>query len=386
MSGARLKAVRMARGLTLEELSDAMGGVVTKQALSKYEHDASTPSPRVLVALAKALHVKGIDLVTPPSVDVRVLAFRKRSAFPKSAQQAIENRVALDLERRAELQELVGRRCTGDVLLHAYAVATVDAVEAAAEDLRDVWELGRDPVDKMVDVLEDHCFHVLEVEAADQFDGMSAVAEVDGQPVAVAVVTRKGVCRERQRLSLGHELGHLVLTPRHEVDEEKAAYRFGAAFLAPRETLLREVGSRRTDFTSEELFILKHRFGMSLAALIYRLHDLRVIGDRYYQDWWRYITKMGWRKEEPQETPAEEPRWLTQSTLRAVSEGLIGESDAASLLGRTLSTSDAPSRRRAMATLPKKQRAALLERQAKSAADHYESDDGAGPEDDLVEY
>ncbi len=386
MSGARLKAVRMARGLTLDELSEAMGGLVTKQALSKYERDASTPSPRVLVALAKALRVKGIELVTSPSVDVRVLAFRKRSAFPKGAQQAIENRVALDLERRAELQELVGQRCVGDVPLHAYAVGTLDAVETAAEDLRDAWKLGRDPVDKMVDVLEDHCFHVMQVNATEQFDGMSAVAEVDGQPVAVAVVSREGVCRERQRLSLGHELGHLVLAPRDHVNEEKAAYRFGAAFLAPRETLLREVGSRRTDFTSEELFILKHGFGMSLAALIYRLHDLRVIGDRYYQDWWRYITKMGWRKEEPEETPAEEPRWLRQSTLRAVSEGLISESDAESLLGRTLPMTDAPSRRRVMATLPKRQRAAFLERSAKSAADHYESDDAAGLEDDLVEY
>jgi len=386
MSGGRLKAVRTARGLTLEELSDAMGGLVTKQALSKYERDASTPSPRVLVALAKALHVKAIDLVTTPAVEVRVLAFRKRSAFPKGAQQAIENRVVLDLERRAELQELVGQRCAGDVPLHAYAVGTLDAVESATEDLRDAWKLGRDPVDKMVDVLEDHCFHVMEVAATEQFDGMSAVAEVDGQPVAVAVVSREGVCRERQRLSLGHELGHLVLAPQGQVNEEKAAYRFGAAFLAPRETLLREVGSRRTDFTSEELFILKHRFGMSLAALIYRLHDLRVISDRYYQDWWRYITKMGWRKEEPQETPAEEPRWLTQTTLRAVSEGLISETDAASPLGRTLPMTDAPSRRRVMATLPKKKRDSVLESQARSAADHYESDDGEGFDSDLVEY
>ena len=374
MNASRLKAIRMARGLTLDQLSDAMGGVVTKQALSKYERGASVPSPRVLIALARALRVKAIDLATDPATEVRVLAFRKRSAFSKTAQQTIESQVALDLERRAELQELVGQRCAGDMPLRAFPVGTLDEVESAAEALRDYWSLGRDPLDQMVDVLEDHCFHVMGVDAPEQFDGMSAVAEIDGEPVAVAVVSRNGVCRERQRLSLGHELGHLVMIPQAQVDEEKAAYRFGSAFLAPRAILLREVGSRRTDVTSAELLILKRRFGMSLAALVYRLHDLGVLSDRYYQEWWRYISRMGWRKTEPDETPAEEPRWLMQSTLRAVSEGLISEEYAESLLGRPLPRSEGPSRRRAFATLPKEKRAAALAKHAAVAADFYASD------------
>lgn len=385
MNAARLKAIRLARGLTLDQLSDAMGGLVTKQALSKYERGASVPSPRVLVALARALSVKGIDLATDPTTRVRVLAFRKRAAFPKSAQRGIEGRVALDLERRAALQELVGQRCAGDVPLQAYAVRTLDDIESAAQGLRDQWDLGRNPLDKLVDVLEDHCFHVMGVDASEQFDGMSAVAEVDGRPVAVAVVARNGVCRERQRLSLGHELGHLVLSPQGQVDQEKAAYRFGSAFLAPRETLLREVGTRRTDMTSAELFILKRRFGMSLAALVYRLHDLGVLSDRYYQEWWRHINKMGWRKVEPEETPAEEPRWLLQSTLRAVSEGLVSEEYAETLLGCPLPRREGPSRRRALAALPREQRAAALAKQAAAAADLY-TPEAVDSDDGLVEY
>jgi transcriptional regulator with XRE-family HTH domain len=366
-----------------------MGRLVTKQALSKYEHGASVPTPRVLVALARALGVKAIDLGTEPATNVRILAFRKRSTFSSSAQLAIESRVALDLERRAELQDLVGQRCAGDVPLQAYPVTSLDDVELAADTLRDDWELGRDPLDQMVDVLEEHSFHVLGVDAPERFDGMSAVAEVEGEPVAVAVVSRNGVCRERQRLSLGHELGHLVMAVSDAVDEEKAAYRFGSAFLAPRETLLREVGPRRTDITSEELFILKRRFGVSLAALVYRLHDLDVISNRYYQEWWRHINKMGWRKEEPQETPAEEPRWLAQSTLRAFSEGLITEADAESLLGRAMPVSKGPSRRRALAAMPREKRAAVLAKQAATAADYYAAGSSGEEEDlddDVVDY
>lgn len=56
---------------------------------------------------------------------------------------------------------------------------------------------------------------------------------------------------------------------------------------------------------------------MSVAALLYRLRDLGVISERYSQEWWRFIGSTGWKREEPHETPPEEPQWLTQSTLRA---------------------------------------------------------------------
>jgi len=386
MNAARLKTFRTARGLTLDELSAAMGGLVTKQALSKYERGASAPTPRVLVALAKALRVKAIDLAVQPAADVRVIAFRKRSSFPKGTQHALESQVTLQLERRVRLQELFGQRCAGDVLLGAYEVSDLDDVEIAAEGLRDQWGLGGDPLGQLVDVLEEHCFHVVGVDASERFDGMSAVAEVAGDPVAVAVVTRNGVCRERQRLSLGHELGHLVLAPTGGLDEEKAAYRFGAAFLAPLETLLREVGRRRTEVTSEELFILKQRFGMTAAALLHRLRDLGVISERYSQEWRRYMGSMGWKKQEPRESPPEEPLWLTQSTLRAFSEGLITQADAEALLERPLETTGAPSRRRALAALPRDKRAGVLAKQAAAAADLYAAEATDAADDELVEY
>lgn len=385
MNPRRLRSIRQARGMTLDALSEAMGGVVTKQALSKYEIGSSVPSPRVLVALAKALGVKAVELTVEPRVDVEVVAFRKRAALTKGWQKVIEGEVTLDLERRVVLQELVGQKCSR-LSLGCYSVSAPSDVEQAADRLRDCWGLGRDPIARVVDVLEDRCVHVIEVDAPEKFDGLSAVAKADGEPVAAAVVTRRGVSGDRQRLSLGHELAHLVLSIEDGVDEEKAAYRFGAAFLAPRETLLAEVGQRRNDMTSDELFILKRTFGLSLAALVYRLHDLDVIGDRYYQDWWKHMGQMGWRKQEPHELQREEPKWLSQSTLRAFSEGLITEAEAESLLGRKLEQSGPPSRRRVFAGLPREKRADVLAKQAGLAADLYAGDTSDESDDELVEY
>ena len=56
----------------------------------------------------------------------------------------------------------------------------------------------------------------------------------EGNALAAAIATRRGTSGDRHRLNVAHELGHLTLNPSEDVDEEKAAFRFGAAFLAPR--------------------------------------------------------------------------------------------------------------------------------------------------------
>ncbi|MFA4846505.1 MAG: helix-turn-helix transcriptional regulator, partial [Patescibacteria group bacterium] len=70
MSGQRIKQLRMARGLSLEELATELGGIVTKQALSKYENDKAKPSLVVLNKLAATLGVKAAHLWEEPSVRV----------------------------------------------------------------------------------------------------------------------------------------------------------------------------------------------------------------------------------------------------------------------------------------------------------------------------
>ena len=58
MIGERLIQLRLAQNLTLDALAEKMGGIVTKQALSKYEQNQAQPSPIVLTKLSAALGVK----------------------------------------------------------------------------------------------------------------------------------------------------------------------------------------------------------------------------------------------------------------------------------------------------------------------------------------
>ena len=63
---------------------------------------------------------------------------------------------------------------------------------------------------------------------------------------------------ERQRFTLAHKLGHLMLSVTDaKVDDEKAAHRFAGVFLMPAAALWDDVGRRRTSVGWGEFFELK---------------------------------------------------------------------------------------------------------------------------------
>lgn len=373
MISDRLRQLRVARGLSLEALAAEMGGVVTKQALSKYEHGRAFPSPSVLNKLAAALGVKSVHLWTEPTVSVKFIAYRKGYGLGKREQERVESLVAHDLEKRVEIQMLANYCDGGAIPVQALTVNRIEDAEQAADSVRDLWALGFDPISSVTGVLEDHCVHVFDIVAGEKFDGLSAVASVEGQVKAAAIVSRRGVAGERQRLNLAHELGHTVLNVAERLDEEKAAFRFGAAFLAPRCRIHQEVGSKRTFIQLDELLLLKQRFGMSIQALLYRLRDLAVISETHYRDWCIDINRLGWRKKEPAEWPPEHPQWLHQNVLRAVAEEMLTRAEGEALLGRSLEDGQSLPliEKRAFMKLPMEKRRKLLVEQAEKVVDYY---------------
>lgn len=387
----RIKQIRLARGLSLDDLANAMGGIVTKQALSKYERGLSMPSPSVLNRLAEALRVKAMQLWSEPPLSVRFIAYRKRSTLPKKAQAAIQALVEEKLEERARLQDFCFSSVPFDVPIEKFAVTSEHAAEEVASKVRDLWKLGVDPIANLTAVLEDHLVHVIEVDAAEKFDGISAVVENEaGKPKAAAVISRSKCPGDRQRLSLAHELAHLVMKPAKDVNEEKAAFRFAGAFLAPQPCLKREVGERRTSVRIEELLILKQRFGMSIQALLRRMSDLEIISPTTYKWSCVHLSQLGYRKQEPQKIKRETSEWLRQAGLRCWAEGFITKQEAERLVGQKLGEKESPTslRRRAFLKLSPEERRRILEEQAAQLQEHYDTDDSWRrlQEGDIVEH
>lgn len=374
MNGERLRILRLSRDMSLYELAVATGTIVSKQMLSRYERGLSTPTPRVIVALAKALGVPVSRLFEEPKVIVEPIAYRKRATLKKSDEHRINSLLKNELENRVRLQELIGISISNLSILKI-SLKSVEDAEQAAIDIRNKWGLGEAPIMSLVNELETRLIHVIEVDAPTNFDGLSLVAYDDRRrPVAVAAATRRGVSGDRQRMSLAHELGHIVMSPNDNVDEEKAAFRFAGALLAPASAIRREIGEKRNAINLGELVILKQRYRISLQALIFRLKELSIISENHAKDWFIQIRARGWATVEPWPIDREEPTWMKKNLHRAMAEGLIRKDDAKEILGDEFEPSIQGSELHEMMQMTRDERREVLQRSVAESAQEYELD------------
>lgn len=83
----------------------------------------------------------------------------------------------------------------------------------------------------------------------------------------------QGLPPDRERFTLMHEVGHLVMHQTPVEDQEQQANRFAGEFLAPAEEIRPFLGGLTVRQFSK-LAQLKQEWGLSMAALIQRALDL----------------------------------------------------------------------------------------------------------------
>jgi len=336
MIGERIQQARKASGLSMRALAEKAG--ISAMAISKYESNKSTPSSGVLLSLSKALGVRSEYFFRTTYAELREVEYRKHSKLPKKVLAQIEYNVLEQVERYLALEEILPVSPVTlfelpDVLpdkINGY-----DEIEILATLLRDKWQLGRNPILDLTGTLEERGIKIFQSNALHdgKFDGLAC--KVNGSPVVVVGTDWPG---DRQRFTLAHELGHLVLAGRisNELNdhEEKLANRFAGAFLAPASEVYKEFGHRRTWFEPRELCVLKKAYGLSMGAWLHRAQDLDIITDATYLQLIKLFRKNGWHKQEPcDDYPREEPQVFIQLVFHALAEELISESKAAELMG-----------------------------------------------------
>ncbi len=333
MIGDRIKQARRAAGLSLRALAEQAG--VSAMAISKYENHKATPSSKVLLALGRVLRVRVEYFFRQAKVALEEVEYRKYTHLPKRVLAQIKGDVIEQVERFLELEDYLPTRpieifrAPGDLPQHIDNYAEIEEV---ARKVREAWQLGLNPIPELTDTLEERGILVFQSEAihGDRFDGLAAT--VDGIPV---VVVGAGWPGDRQRFTLAHELGHLMLKGRlsTELGEEQAANRFAGAFLVPASEVRKELGKRRTRLEVRELCVLKKAYGLSMGGWQHRAKDLGILSEAAYRSMVRYFRMRGWHKHEPcDDYPREQPLLFAQLVYRALAEDLIGESKAAELL------------------------------------------------------
>jgi Zn-dependent peptidase ImmA (M78 family)/DNA-binding XRE family transcriptional regulator len=324
--GQQIKILRLSKRFSQDDLVKALGGMVTKQALSKYENGKMKPSVSVARGLAKVLGVQPIQLLTAPRFQVEFLAYRRRSGMLVRDHNETEGYVQAQLQERVRIQERLEGINTQP--LPRFQVKSFEDVEQAAKDLRRVWDLGLDAISSITDLLETHRIHVLLIRATQKFDGLSAwVRDAQGVVIGAGVVSRDDVAGEHLRMNLAHELGHLVLEI-VGLDVEKTVTRFAGAFLMPDQAVQLELGGKRAELNVEELLLIKQRFGISIQAIVMRASAVGLISETLKTNFFKYVSQQGWRTQEPQALIAEEPRRWKQLILRGLTERLLSPQEA----------------------------------------------------------
>jgi Zn-dependent peptidase ImmA (M78 family) len=113
-----------------------------------------------------------------------------------------------------------------------------------------------------------------------------------------------GIPGDRERLTLCHEIGHVIM--HHlptDADLEDEANRFAAEFLMP----AAEIGPDLHSMTLPKAAAMKSYWKVSMQALIMQAHRLGKIDDGQHQYLFRQLSAKGYRKCEPAPLPPEEP-------------------------------------------------------------------------------
>jgi len=343
MIGDRIKLARKRAGLSMRDLADQLGGEVSANAISKYETGKMMPSSTVLLALSKNLGLSLDYFTSPMQASLDGVEFRKLASTPAKDKARVEAEVLSHIERYLSVEQILELDSAewNDPIGAPRAMNAPEDCEALANEVRNAWELGADPIPNLTLLLEQHGMKVLLLDFPQKVDGLTCYVQRPGHAPVPCIVLNRHRPVERRRFTLAHELGHRLIAEDSAMAPEEAANRFAGAFLMPAESLRREVGQNRHAFGFDEIMQIKRFYGVSAAAFLVRCEQLGIIS----QSAMRYAFQtMGrsWRREEPRpletgDQVIEQPRRFARLCYRALVEDLISLPKAAELLQARIS-------------------------------------------------
>jgi Zn-dependent peptidase ImmA (M78 family) len=311
---AMLVLARESRSMTQAELAQVMtrqsGGTPVSQGyISKAEAGRLEVTGARLPLYATALGYPVAVLCTDPQlhgVGVGLIHHRKRASLGAPALRRIHAELALARMQTSALLTLGGTQ--HNHRFHRIAVDDFDTASDAAITLRREWGLAPGAVPHLVRLIEGAGGLALVRDLGSR--ELDAVTQwIDGEPPLFLINAHAPA--DRFRWSLAHELGHVIMhdEPGVTAVQERQADEFASEFLLPADTIRGELKQGRLDLP--RLLDLKHRWGVSMAALLRRASTLGAISDWQYRNLMVEMSALGYRTQEPGDLVRENPRSIS---------------------------------------------------------------------------
>lgn len=302
----RMALARKRKKIASKALAELVG--VSPVTISRIENGNNDPEPTTAAAIAKAL---GFPIGFFYGDDVDTLSTEAASFRSLTTMTAKEKDAALAAGSLAYL--------LSDWVNERFNLPEVDLPdlqyegdpETSAKILRQHWGLGETPISNMIKLMESKGIRVFSLaENTKNVDAFSCWR--DNTPYVFLNIYKSA---ERSRFDAAHELGHLILhkhggthehscsstTSGREVEREADA--FAAAFLMPKEDIISRIHSI---LSLDQVVLAKKRWGVSVAALAYRLKTLNIISEWQHRTFCIQINQKGYRYSEPDGLAREE--------------------------------------------------------------------------------
>jgi Zn-dependent peptidase ImmA (M78 family)/transcriptional regulator with XRE-family HTH domain len=325
----RLSQILAARRLSQAQLASMVG--VSPATVSKWRAGTQAPERDALERLANVVNVAPEWFTRQPAAKVSPPLFRSNASAHVAARGMLEARMEWGQDISMALSEFVDYPVL-NIPSRKFVdpeEITSEEIEIAASECRDLWRLGRVAVQDLALAVEGAGIILIREETdIAQIEGLSAWSEVLDRPLILLSADKDN--GYRSRFDLAHELGHLILhrhikrpteRDRHKLLEQQA-HRFAGAFLLPAEMFASEV---RTPVTLDDLLLLKRRWGVSAAAIIMRLHALKIIDEDSKQILFKRRSARWGAKSEPgdEDRSPELPRLLRRTIDLLVKENVM---------------------------------------------------------------
>ncbi|MBC7364501.1 MAG: helix-turn-helix domain-containing protein [Candidatus Aminicenantes bacterium] len=386
----RLRAARLKAGLSLEDLAQKLGGIVTRQAIAKYEKGLISPSPEVLKHLLQVL-----EIPPPPDIPEEIpeepeelgealmlSSPKKAENFAKEKEKLRLNKVSFWVLRRDVEESVLGPEARAALLKKAWAdyapeedvklrpdprlpkkqalalkvtlaekmknyiwlerllrqeklfkpplkheIQDEHDAEKAAEKLRQEWDLGTSAVANLLTFLEEHGIKTFKLEGPEKFESLSGFYRA--QPF---IAVEKSLPVDRMRFKAAAELAQILFGFSNETEIIRLYNRFAAAFLLPAPILEEYFLPAGRKIAFSELAELKLRYGVSLQAIMRRALDLELVTERRFRSFREMMNEKGWLWKEPVEYQGKEnPSRFRRLLHYAVSSEILEVNRAAAL-------------------------------------------------------
>ena len=318
---AKLKEARVARGLSLAQLSKLIG--ISSQAISQFEKGETKPSPATLIKLIDELKFP-INFLCSSNSDEseeNVIYFRSNKNITKKLKDACKVRINW-IDRTYSFIDSYFDLPKVDILsfgeLDPESIDKLE-IEDITLKIRNEWGLDQSPVGNLIDLLQAKGFVITKLKIGTKKVDAFSTWRNDVPYIFLGDDKDSAV---RLRFDLAHELGHLILhknIDKEELEEDKELYDkiehqanyFASAFLLPLETFNKEVISSSID----SFILLKKRWNVSIGAMIKRCQMANILTDNQIRYLNSQMIKYGYYRKEPldEEIKKEKPYLFKQA-------------------------------------------------------------------------